>query len=58
MEGAKSDHPVSGCLLGFGKGLLMGLQRTGMGLSDALSFPVEPYDQPTMNPETVFGDTP
>jgi hypothetical protein len=32
----------------------MGLQRTGVGLAEGLSFPVEPYNEPAMEPETLF----
>lgn len=49
-----SNQPVVSAFLGFGKGILAGLQRTGYGLSDALSFPLEPHDQPVMEPETLF----
>ena len=49
-----SDQPVVGAFVGFGKGILAGLQRTGYGLSDAVSFPLEPHDRPVMEPETLF----
>ena len=53
-KGAQGDSPFLGTFQGFGEGLLLGLQRTGLGLADSLSFPVGPYDQPTMHPETLF----
>lgn len=49
-----SNQPVVGAFLGFGKGILAGLQRTGYGLSDSLSFPLEPHGRPVMEPETLF----
>ncbi len=48
------NQPVADAFLGFGKGILAGLQRTGYGLSDALSFPLEPHDRPVMEPATLF----
>lgn len=48
------DQPVVGAFLGFGKGILAGLQRTGYGLSDALSFPLGPHDRPMLDPPTLF----
>jgi putative exosortase-associated protein (TIGR04073 family) len=54
LEMQHSDQPVLGAFLGFGKGILAGLQRTGYGLSDALSFPLAPHDRPVMEPETLF----
>ncbi len=54
MEVEHSDQPVAGAFLGFGKGILAGLQRTGYGLSDALSFPLAPHDRPVLEPETLF----
>ena len=50
----EGNQPVADAFLGFGKGILAGLQRTGYGLSDALSFPLKPHDRPVMEPETVF----
>lgn len=49
-----SDQPVPSAFLGFGKGILAGLQRTGYGLSDALSFPLKPHDRPMLEPPTLF----
>ena len=54
LELKHNDQPVLGAFLGFGKGILAGLQRTGYGLSDALSFPLAPHDRPVMEPETLF----
>ena len=54
QEIKEGNQPVADAFLGFGKGILAGLQRTGYGLSDALSFPLEPHDRPVMQPETVF----
>ena len=54
LEIEHGDQPVADAFLGFGKGILKGLQRTGMGLADALSFPLGPYDHPIMKPETLF----
>ena len=56
LEVQHSDQPVLGVFLGFGKGILAGLQRTGYGLSDALSFPLAPHDRPLLEPETLFKD--
>lgn len=55
VEGARSDSPFMGVVTGFGEGILLGLQRTGLGLADSLSFPIGPYDRPAMEPETLFG---
>ena len=54
LEIEHGDQPVADAFLGFGKGILAGLQRTGYGLSDALSFPLEPHDRPVMEPSTLF----
>ena len=54
LEIEHGDQPVADAFLGFGKGILAGLQRTGYGLSDALSFPLEPHDRPAMEPSTLF----
>ena len=54
LEVKHSEQPLVGAFLGFGKGILAGLQRTGYGLSDALSFPLAPHDRPVMEPETLF----
>lgn len=54
LEVRSSDQPVVGAFVGFGKGILAGLQRTGYGLSDSLSFPLGPHDRPVMEPETLF----
>ena len=54
VEGAHTDSPFVGTVVGFGKGILLGLQRTGLGLADSLSFPMGPYDRPAMEPETLF----
>ena len=54
LEIEHGDQPVADAFLGFGKGILAGLQRTGYGLSDALSFPLGPHDRPVMEPETLF----
>ena len=54
LEVQHSDQPVLGAFLGFGKGILAGIQRTGYGLSDALSFPLEPHDRPLLEPETLL----
>ena len=54
VEGAHTDSPFLGTVVGFGKGILLGLQRTGLGLADSLSFPMGPYDRPAMEPETLF----
>ena len=54
LEIEHGDQPVADAFLGFGKGILAGLQRTGYGLSDALSFPLGPHDQPVMEPSTLF----
>lgn len=55
VQGAQSDSPFMGVVTGFGEGILLGLQRTGLGLADSLSFPIGPYDRPAMEPETLFG---
>lgn len=57
VKGAHSEEPFLGTVAGFGKGILLGLQRTGVGLSDGLSFPVAPYDRPVMEPETLFSES-
>ena len=54
LELKHNEQPLAGAFLGLGKGILAGLQRTGYGLSDALSFPLEPHDRPVMEPETLF----
>ena len=56
-KGAQGEEPFQGTLLGIGQGFLCGLQRTGVGLADALSFPVGPYDRPVMEPETLFSES-
>ena len=56
LEIERNDNPVLGAFLGFGKGILAGIQRTGYGLSDALSFPLEPHDRPLLEPETLLKD--
>lgn len=55
VKGATGDSPVVGTFYGFGEGILRGIQRTGLGLWDGLTFPLEPYNKPVMEPETVFG---
>lgn len=57
VRGATGDSPVAGTFYGFGEGILRGIQRTGLGLWDGLTFPLGPYDHPVMEPETVFGPT-
>lgn len=54
LEVKNSDQPLVGAFVGFGKGILAGLQRTGYGLADSLSFPLGPHDRPVMEPETLF----
>lgn len=56
LEAKHHDNAVIGGFLGFGKGILAGIQRTGYGLSDALSFPLEPHDRPLLEPETLLKD--
>lgn len=55
-EGAQGPRPVSGVFFGVGKGVLKGLQRTGMGLVEVVTFPLPPYDRTTAEPETLFGE--
>lgn len=57
VKGAHGEEPFLGTVAGFGRGLLLGLQRTGIGLADGLSFPVAPYNRPVMEPETLFSES-
>lgn len=54
LEMSHSDNRFTGAFVGLGKGLLAAIQRTGYGLSDALSFPLEPHDRPVLEPETLL----
>lgn len=56
VKGATGESPVVGTFYGFGEGILRGIQRTGLGLVDGLTFPYGPYDKPVMEPHTVFGN--
>ncbi len=56
VKGAEKESPFLGVMQGTGEGLLKGLQRTGLGLADSLSFPIGPYKEPVMEPETLFGE--
>lgn len=49
-----SEDPYRGATYGFADGLSRGLKRTLWGAWDWVTFVIPPYDQPVMEPKTVF----
>ena len=53
-----SEDPYRGLTYGLIDGISEGTKRTLWGAWDWVTFPIPPYDKPTMEPETVFGEAP
>ena len=55
VEVSKEYNPFAGLTFGQAKGVGYGVYRTGIGVFDAVTFAIPPYDAVYMQPDFVFG---